>query len=157
LGATDSEEAFCFLLDRLSERGHLQRHADFEWLHRELLSLNRCGKLNCLMSDGESLFCYHDTGGHQGLVWTTIGVPAHHPEHFQDTELAVDFESGRPIQAFLVATRPLGKSRWTPFQCGQLIIAQRGLIIYSGTLEAPDRPQNADYSVGAATGPVREN
>src|SRR5947209_18414186 len=53
LGTTDSEYAFCYLLERLSRRGDpLTTPASFRWLHRELAGINELGQLNCLLSDG---------------------------------------------------------------------------------------------------------
>jgi glutamine amidotransferase len=81
LGATDSENAFCYLVERLAARGgSLSTLADFEWLHAELKRLNAFGKLNCILSDGFTLFCYRDDQERGGLEWCPLRLPAHHSE-----------------------------------------------------------------------------
>jgi len=32
--------------------------------------INALGDLNLLFSDGRRLYCYHDSGGYDGLAWT---------------------------------------------------------------------------------------
>ncbi len=138
VGATDSERAFCHLLERIAQRGgHLEDEDAYRWLHSELLTLNRRGKINCLMSDGQSLFCYHDIAGHKGLTWCRTNVAAQQPEHFQDRELQVAIESRRSEPAVLVATRSLGPGDWHTFIPGQLLVLRRGAVAFSSHAELP--------------------
>src|SRR5262249_14740662 len=52
IGRTDSEFAFCLLLERMSERGSvsLQNSEDWKWLEQELTRLNESGSLNVVFS-----------------------------------------------------------------------------------------------------------
>ena len=65
VGATDSEHFFCHLLEELDQASAcLTTPASWRWLHGQLLAANRLGQLNCLLTDGERLFCYHDAAGY---------------------------------------------------------------------------------------------
>jgi predicted glutamine amidotransferase len=132
LGATDSERAFCLLLERIEQRqGALEAVADFRWLSEELARLNAHGKLNCLVSDGRSLFCYRDCLGRGGLAWRSLSVPAQQHEHFGDREVDVAFESPETIRAVIVATQPLDASEWHDFLPGELMVLQEGRVAFS--------------------------
>jgi len=113
VGQTDSEHAFCHLLEAVANRGtHLDAEADWIWLHGQLSAINALGKLNCLLSDGLRLFAYHDQAGWKGL--------AHRKA------LAAPGRSG-----FLVSSRPLGTGRWCSFQFGELAVFERGKLLFS--------------------------
>jgi predicted glutamine amidotransferase len=99
--------------------------------------LNRYGKINCIFSDGQSLFCYHDLGGHNDLVWCTLEIPADHLEHFQDQELELALESAGPSQGFIAATKPLDSQGWHRFKRGELIVASKGKMLYSSHHDVP--------------------
>jgi len=61
LGETADEKIFCVLIDLIEEAGISDwDEADNEWLYGELRGLNGLGLLNCVLSDGEHLFCYCD-------------------------------------------------------------------------------------------------
>lgn len=138
IGSTDSEYAFCFLMGQIERRGdHLAGDAAYEWLHNELTSLNRHGQLNCLLSDGRSLICYHDVGAYKGLVWRKIDQPGQQLEPFADSEMQIELESGRSIHGFIVASHPLGGSDWRSFQPGELIVIEQGVLRYSSHSGVP--------------------
>src|SRR5579871_271711 len=79
VGATDSEYLFCHLLEEIAQRPQLlNAEGDWCWLRDALAAINRCGKLNCLLSDSRQLFCYHDAG-YKGLHWREV--------HMHDNEV----------------------------------------------------------------------
>lgn len=70
IGETDSEHAFCHILNCIDERSlDFWKKGDFEWLHEKFSEIDTIGTFNCLLSDGEYLFCYHDEGGYRGLFF----------------------------------------------------------------------------------------
>jgi predicted glutamine amidotransferase len=132
LGVTDSEYVFCHLLAKIGRRGHaLSTTQDYGWLHRQLRRINQAGELNCLFSDGSSLFGYHDVKAYKGLVWCPLSIPGHHSERLADGEMQLSFEGHQHINGFAVATHPLGNYEWRSFEPGELIVAQKGKVQYS--------------------------
>ena len=132
LGGTDSEHAFCHLLERIAQRGGaLDDEAGWRWLYEECCRLNRLGKFNVLLADGERLFVYHDIHGWKGLNFRTLRLRAGAVRRFADPDLAVELEGGTANRGTVVATRPLSASGWHSFRLGELIVLERGEIRYS--------------------------
>ncbi len=134
VGDTDSERVFCHLLAEIERRGVVGwGRDDFEWLHRRLLELNELGTLNCLMSDGEHLFAYHDAGGYNGLCYVRRAAPFPRVR-LVDEDFEVDLgELKKPEErGYVVATRPLTDEGWESFEPGELIVFRGGEIVYRG-------------------------
>jgi predicted glutamine amidotransferase len=132
IGATDSEHVFCHLLDQISRTGQpLETDESWRWLHGKLRSINESGTLNCLMSDGRRLFCYHDAAKYKGLCFRNITLYAEGPRHFEDQTVEIEVESATPNHGFVIATRALSPSGWTPFDGGELIVLEDGAIRFS--------------------------
>ena len=72
-GSTDSELAMCVLLSWMARERF--DNGDYALVEQFLRELNDAGKLNLLFSDGKRLYCYHDTGGYNGLCWTHREAP----------------------------------------------------------------------------------
>ncbi len=135
VGATDSERAFCLLLDRLADRiGPLEDEGHWRWLHEELLRLNRFGKMNMLLSDGSHLFAYHDANGYKGLTHRALVLRPHCSRRLEDASLAIDLvdDEGDEVDVGqVVATRPLGGEGWQPFRHGELIVFRAGRLAFA--------------------------
>jgi|GEM_PF-6019835 len=59
VGATDSEYAMCYLLNRIRKRGIMDWDANgFIWLGEQLREIGEYGTFNCLFSEGDLLFAY---------------------------------------------------------------------------------------------------
>lgn len=147
MGGTDSERFFCHLLREIEAGGGtLEAEDDWRRLHRTLASANRLGKLNCLLSDGDHLFVYHDVNGWKGLNFRKVRVGDEGPRHFGDETLSVDLGADAVNHGFVVATSPLSRSGWHPFRLGELIVLGRGEILHSSHRDrhaaefAPTRP-----------------
>lgn len=143
LGTTDSEYAFCHLLEQLAQRGrHLDDVAGWNWLHRQLARLNELGKLNCLLSDGRHLFCYFDRAGHKGLTFRKIHIRSHQTRRFEDFELQIDLEDDAINHGYAIATHPLSDAGWHPFHQGELLVLREGTIRFSShrSLDAGSSP-----------------
>lgn len=126
-GTTDSEYAFCWLLDRLRERfdrrparpGTLWRYV--ATLTRELHSL---GSFNMLMSDGRHLYAFCSTQLH----WLTRCAPFGEAA-LLDAEMQVDFSRLTTPQdvVTVIATRPLTTNeQWNPIPVGSLVVFDQG-------------------------------
>ena len=132
LGETDSEWAFCRILDWLSKKGTRSwSDGDYRGLAGLLGELNELGALNVLMSDGERLFCYHDRDGYNGLCYVRREF-AHTRIRLKDEDWEVDL--GRikdPRQkGCVIATKPLTDEEWVEFAGGQLIVFRKGEVVY---------------------------
>jgi glutamine amidotransferase len=109
VGRTDSEYAFCWLLEELAQhRGNLAGEETWHWLFDRFQALNRHGQINCLLSDGRSLFCYRDAGAHKSLTCCAVDVDVSGVRRFEDGEVQVDV-GGSPCAGVLVASNPPGK------------------------------------------------
>lgn len=135
VGATDSERFFCHLLHTLGESiDPLRTEADWHSLHQHLREVNTMGKLNILCSDGDRLFVYHDVNGWKGLNFRRVRVHDGQTRHFGDDDMGIDLAPGpdaRPNAGFVCATFPMSPTGWHPFQRGELIVFDRGVVVYS--------------------------
>src|SRR5262249_37615806 len=87
IGRTDSEYLFCHLLDEIATLdGQLSSPDSWVWLHGKLNALNRWGRLNCLLADGQRLFSYHDASGWKSLAVRKVYVPDSKKRSFGDPE-----------------------------------------------------------------------
>lgn len=147
IGKTDSEHFFCHLLDELARREtRLGTEDDWRWLHGKLTAVNRMGRLNCLLSDGQRLFCYHDAAGWKGLSLRKLNFHDRGVRHFEDPTVSVDLAGDAVNQGFVVATRPLSSTGWHSFQTGELMLLEGGNIRFSSHRGRDHPPANATTS-----------
>jgi len=132
LGGTDSEHVFCHLLSEIEER-ELESWSvvDFQWLHEKFKEINMHGTFNCLMSDGEHLFAYHDIGGYNGLHYVRREAPFG-PIILIDEDFEINFagEKDPSQRGYIIATQPLTNEGWQCFNPGELIVFRDGEIVY---------------------------
>ncbi|HEY0522529.1 MAG TPA: class II glutamine amidotransferase [Stellaceae bacterium] len=126
VGTTDSEHAFCWLLDRLRVRWtRPPSEAALCRAVRELCrDLNGLGTFNALIGDGTRLFAFCSTR----LVWLTRRAPFGEA-HLTDDDLVVDFskETSPTDVVTVVATCPLtANEAWTPLLPGELLVLRAG-------------------------------
>ncbi|MBL8994727.1 MAG: class II glutamine amidotransferase, partial [Spirochaetia bacterium] len=111
IGETDSEHAFCHLLAVIDEiSGKTWTNKNYLKLQTFFQKLNRHGPFNCLFSNGEVLFCYHDDNGYNGMVYR--------------------IEKNPTANTIVVASKPLSDESWTPVNRGQLVVLRAGEKIY---------------------------
>jgi predicted glutamine amidotransferase len=132
LGKTDSEYLFCYLVDELARNeGNLDDEISWRNLFRTLTELNRFGRLNCLLSDGRRLFCYHDANGWKGLTFRSTQIWENQPRHFEDATIKIDLAGPSVNVGVVVATAPLSSSGWQSFHPGELLVLEGGRIRFS--------------------------
>ena len=107
VGTTDSEYAFCWMLDQLRERfPHTPHRTQTLWRCIRTLAaeLNRRGVFNFLLSDARHLYAYCSTQ----LAWLTRRAPFGEARLI-DADLTVDFrkETTPNDVVTVIATRPL--------------------------------------------------
>jgi glutamine amidotransferase len=126
IGTTDSEHAFCWLLDRIRARfPKPPRRSTSLWrLVSELANyLNGFGIFNFLLSDAHCLFAFCSTD----LCWLTRRAPCG-AARLKDADVVVDFsqETTPNDVVTIVATRPLTENEdW-------IIIAPASLTVFDG-------------------------
>lgn len=129
VGDTDSEAAFCTLLEELRER-FPEEQPPLPALHAALAArareLARLGPFNFLLSDGEHLFAHAATR----LFCVTRKAPFG-PAHLVDEDLAVDFAAHTTPddQVTVIATAPLtDNEHWTELPLGELLVFRDGAV-----------------------------
>ena len=139
LGRTDSERAFCWLMEKIRSVGG-RRLADVGWdrLHGWLRELDELGTANFMLTDGIDLVVHRDAEGYNTLyslrltppltatLWTT-----------PDIEVDLSDAEDRNRSAVLVSTIPLAPSTddpryqgWVEMEHGQMLVLRRGSIIH---------------------------
>lgn len=133
MGQTDSEHAFCHLLNRIGERGIIDWSSeDFDWLHEQLIEVNDLGRFNCIFSNGQHLFCYHDMNGYSGLCFVHRRPPYSHIRLVDnDWVINLGAEKRREQTGYVVATQELTDESWNTFERGELMVFSQGQILHS--------------------------
>ena len=150
IGQTDSEHVFCALLDEIAEIGDaLPEPPQWRWLAQRFDAINRLGKFNCLLSDGDRLFAWHDRNGFKGLHFHAVRVGEGRVQHLEDTTMEMELESDASVRGIVIATRPLSDSGWHSFQPGELLVVERGRIRHSSLRSTGSR---ASHATVAASG-----
>ena len=136
-GSTDSELAFCYLLQELRRRCGKQRPAAAV-LMTELAQFNaelsRHGPFNYLLSDGDELFAHCSTALHH--VARAHPFPA---VRLLDHDLGVDLGrlNGADVRMSVITTKPLTSGEdWIAFRPGELKHFRDGLEVVHGPDQA---------------------
>ena len=130
IGTTDSEHAFCWMLDRLRARFPRAPRSPrvlLEQIEELAATLHAVGTFNMLLSDARHIFCHCSTQ----LSFLTRRAPFG-PAHLLDAELAVNFaqETTPGDIVTVIATRPLtADETWTLMAPGTLQAFADGLPI----------------------------
>ncbi len=127
VGTTDSEQAFCHILDYLAQR-FPQGTRDINELHgalREMArEIGRHGEFNFLLSDGDKLFAHCSSR----LCYIVRKAPFAQA-HLADEDLTVDFNQlTTPLdRVAIIATTPLtDNERWAQIPPGNLFAFHDG-------------------------------
>lgn len=127
VGNTDSERAFCYLLDQLVKRfGYDEPKLDqvFDLLGEISPSIAEHGTFNFCLSNGQALFTYATTKLH----WLVREYPFK-PAQLIDIEVEVDFSQVTTPEdrVAVITTEPLTQNEeWTAFQEGEMILFRDG-------------------------------
>ncbi|PSB13583.1 class II glutamine amidotransferase, partial [filamentous cyanobacterium Phorm 46] len=136
VGKTDSEKAFCLILEKLRESFPHNKPALTELyavLNEITKTLAEYGIFNYLLSDGEHLFVHCSTNLHY-IVRQAPFASA----HSIDEDVTVDFRelTKEGDRVAVIATFPLTDDEvWTQIQPGQLLVFQDGLPVNCGSLD----------------------
>jgi predicted glutamine amidotransferase len=126
VGETDSEHAFCWLMQELAKS-----HAGVPTIRELTLTLKDLaarlavhGTLNFLLSNGDAMWGHASTGLHYVERRSPFGVAK-----LGDEEMEVDFSSvaGHSDEVVVIATSALTTNeRWTAFGGGEVLVFAQG-------------------------------
>lgn len=143
IGQTDSERAFCHLLDTISEKSINQWDEEsYDFVESQLRKINNeQNTINCIFSDGIRLFCYSDENRHNdGLRYAKWSYPFGTLPLIQDEAHlgTLDIRSqniGRAVgveeAGYVIVTKALSGADWTDFKSGSLMVFEKDQIVYS--------------------------
>lgn len=132
VGDTDSEHAFCFILDELSrntsDTTNVLNLSRIIW--NLALRIARFGKFNFLLSNGAFLFAFMTEPN-------TLHYLIRHPPHTgyavlrdDDHEIDLSLRKGADEAAVLVATTKLTNENWVTLRRNEMIVAHSGDILF---------------------------
>lgn len=130
VGDTDSELAFCYLLDCMIQRfGSHEPRLDeiFQLLSEISPQIAEHGTFNFILSNGQAMFTYATTKLH----WLVREYPFQ-PAQLIDLDVEVDFSQVTTPEdrVAVITTEPLTKNEtWTAYQAGEMILFQYGKIV----------------------------
>lgn len=160
LGRTDSERAFCWLLEKIRGVGG-RRLADVGWerLHDWFRELDAHGTANFMLTDGIDLVVHRDAEGYNTLYSMRLTPPlAATLWSTPDIEVDLADAEDRNRSAVLVSTIPLAPSiddpraeGWIEMAHGQMLVMRRGSVIHDSHAGA-----SAARRIVAPPRPVRE-
>lgn len=140
LGETDSEHAFCYILDWIEDNNiHTWNSKLISAFNKLLCEINdEVNTFNCLISDGVHLFCYSDENKHNGgLRFVQKELPFKKTdlitkeEHLGSIEI-YDANKDKSIQTsgYIVVTEELKNESWIEIESGKLVVVKDGIMIY---------------------------
>jgi glutamine amidotransferase len=130
VGTTDSEQAFCLILETLCQ-AFPDQQPPLDKLYPVLQSITdriaSHGIFNYLLSNGEYLFTYCSTKLHYIIRQAPFA-----PAHLIDEDLTVDFRelTDANDRVVIIATQPLTDNEiWTEINPGELLVFQHGTVV----------------------------
>jgi glutamine amidotransferase len=130
VGTTDSEKAFCLLLETLRQHfpdGKPTLEQLYPILQNVTDNLCKYGIFNYLLSNGKYLFAHCST-----KLYYIIRQAPFAPAHLIDEDVTVDFRAltTDDDRVAIIATLPLTDNEmWTSIQEGELLVFQNGKLL----------------------------
>ncbi len=129
IGNSDSERAFCWLLDQISGTfsGAPSAEALFPYLKQWAIKLAASGTFNFLLGWDDSLFAHCST-----QLWYIIRQAPFSVAHLADADLSIDFAevTAPDDRVVVIATQPLTDNEcWTAFGQGELLAFRDGALL----------------------------
>ena len=140
LGETDSERAFCYILEWIEENGIIAwDNNSFSSLNALLREINnKTNTFNCLLTDGNRLFCYSDENQYNdGLRYIKQESPFEKTDLIREDERlgSVEIretseENSSKTSGYIIVTEKLTDVDWIEFRAGELIVFNNGQIVF---------------------------
>lgn len=140
VGTTDSEHAFCFMMDRIRKRhpSPPPLRALAQTIRALADELSALGKFHFLLCDSRALFAHASLPDRLSFIQRKAPFSQ---AHLVDADMAVDFQAHTTPKdkVVVVATRPLTDDEvWTPLRAGELLVFKDG-DLKQRLLRAPRR------------------
>lgn len=135
VGDTDSERAFCWLMQQL-RRTHATKPDNamiYATLKMLCARISSHGEFNCLLSNGEVLFAHSS----KSLYYVARQAPFA-VAHLSDKDVSMDFSKTNATHERLtvIATKPVTDNEpWIFIEPGTLMMFQDGLPVHTGTCQ----------------------
>lgn len=142
VGTTDSELAFCNILAQVQDGDARQLpDVDPQQLMRWFRRFDELGSADMCLTDGQSVACYQGIQSPKRLYYSRLQPPLSH-SRFQSDAVELTLEDPRDAfrTAFVVCSSPFTPGDWTPMMPGQLIIANRGQLIWDSAQDPANNP-----------------
>ena len=142
IGSTDSENAFCALLEKMREYSpDEQPPLDelFRMVEGFVREVNKEGTFNFLLSNGQVLFAHCST-----RLQYLIRQWPFSQARLIDADLEMDFSrtNGENDRIAVIATTPLTQNEnWTSFEPGELLMFSQGLPVLRTLIPIPEDVQ----------------
>jgi predicted glutamine amidotransferase len=139
VGSTDSELAFCSIMQGLRERFPCAQptlEILFEALAELTAEVNCYGSFNFLMSNGQALFAHCATQLHYLVRRWPFSTA-----HLIDADMSIDFAkyTTPEDQVAVIATKPLTDDEvWTAFEPGDLVMFRHGELCLRTRVDIPE-------------------
>lgn len=142
VGDTDSEFAFCYLLNQLKERFEHKPDDEtlFKFLTKQCRFLANYGLFNCLLSNGEWLLSYATTLLFYVTRRAPFGLATLIDAEVDTDNLTIDFAqvNNSDDVITIIATTPLTSDEdWQQLAINECVIFAEGEIVYQ---DVPDQP-----------------
>jgi predicted glutamine amidotransferase len=130
VGQTDSERAFCYLLEKLRRafpQGYPEPSDIARFLPSVVAEVAAHGLFNFLLSNGEFLIAHCSNNLHYLIRQAPFG-----DAHLIDQDLTMDFSqvTGQNDKVAVIASFPLTDNEtWTPMLPGQLLMFREGELV----------------------------
>jgi predicted glutamine amidotransferase len=133
VGINRTENVLCHILSQIESKkdAHWSKK-NFKWFQHLIHKINDYCTINCLFTDGEYLFAYHDKTDYNQLNYLVLQknmtenifsiVETDHPEKTNEAQ---------NISGIIVSTFPITKGKWIRFKPGQLLVIKDGKIVYN--------------------------
>jgi len=152
VGATDSERAFCLILETLRRRfpaGAPNHDQLFDVVHEMAETLGAFGEFNFLLSNGDFLLAHCATNLSYLVRQAPFSVA-----HLKDEDMTVDFSkvTTSSDRVAVIATQPLTDNEsWTGIEPGSLLLFVDGALARSAKTRQPENLSLASCNYISAT------
>lgn len=151
IGGTDSEFAFCNLLARMHQHGarslsEVDPHEILTWFQ----TFDQYGSADMYLTDGHTICCFQGSQSPKQLYYSRM-LPPNNLQALNSVPIRVQNDDPRDAfrTAVVISSAKFDEGDWTEMQPGQLIMVNRGAIVWNslndtGPSPAPVSPPEMD-------------
>lgn len=153
VGTTDSELAFCNLLARMEQHGarslsEVNPAEILTWFQR----FDQFGSADMYFTDGQTICCFHGSQSPKSLYYSRL-IPPNNLQSLSSSSVSVVVDNPHDTfrTALVVSSTLFSSGKWTKMQPGQMIMANRGKIVWNSKVEnIPWTPESKTTTTVAA-------